>query len=89
MEFKLGIILVLYLIHNCACFTDFRNVESMDFSKPSSYVSPHIDAAVCDRQLSLFSEAFSRREMWALRRKYLVDIQINFGVTYFCSIFSV
>jgi hypothetical protein len=78
MKSKLILILVIQFINFCASFDKFQNFREPKTSE-NHRRSANVDDAVCDRHLSAFSDALSKRKMWALESKTISnsDLELN------------
>jgi hypothetical protein len=78
MKSKLILVLVLHFINFCASFDKFQSFRELKTSK-NQPKSASVNDAACDRQLAAFSDALSKREMWALESKTISnsDLELN------------
>lgn len=69
MKFKLLIIFVVCLINETSSFDKFQQFDNQKFFQNSvkTASSKSTDDKTCDRQLNAFSDALSKRELWALQ----------------------
>lgn len=68
MWFKLEILFIILSFHRSLA-NDLLEFDLIKSSLLTKTVSTFVNDGLCDGQLSLFREAFFKREMWALRCK--------------------
>jgi hypothetical protein len=73
MKLLLNFILSVHLFETCASFDKLYNLKTAETLK--SFAD---NDAACDRQLSAFSDALFKREMWALKSKTISNSDLEY-----------